>query len=155
MKLFQPLLLWIAIALQPVVAETITLVADEWPPYNDDPSSGQKGYGVELMERIFKEAGIDLDYQILPWSRAIQMVEQGTRDALIGATKEEVPDFVFPQEAVGLSKLAILVRSDSTFRYQGIDSLKGMQIGALKGYEYGEEIDTFLKNHSEPLVSQR
>ncbi len=60
-----------------VVAETITLIADEWCPYNCDPESDYPGYIVEIANAIYKVAGYQVQYQNVPWSRALKAVTEG------------------------------------------------------------------------------
>jgi polar amino acid transport system substrate-binding protein len=48
-------------------ADTITLHADEWCPYNCAPGSGMPGYAVEVAREVFEQAGHRLDYGLLSW----------------------------------------------------------------------------------------
>ena len=39
------------------IAETITLVADEWPPFNAVPNSQKEGLLVDVARTVFEEKG--------------------------------------------------------------------------------------------------
>jgi len=81
-----------------VQAETISLVADEWPPFNGVPDSQNEGFIVDVAKAIFEKNGIHIVYEILPWKRAVEMTREGLNNGIIGATKTEAPDFIFPAE---------------------------------------------------------
>jgi polar amino acid transport system substrate-binding protein len=55
-----------------VQAQTISIRADYWYPMNGDPNSDKPGYMIDLAKAIFEPQGIAVDYQLMPWSRAIQ-----------------------------------------------------------------------------------
>ena len=41
-----------------VHAETITMVADEWPPFNAKPQGKAEGYMVDIARAVFEPKGI-------------------------------------------------------------------------------------------------
>ena len=63
-------------------SETITLVADEWPPFNSVPGSSEEGFLVDVARAVFEKKGIDVSYRILPWKRAIELTRNGHYMAL-------------------------------------------------------------------------
>lgn len=132
-----------------VMADTITIVADEWAPYNADPNSSEPGYGIEIAQLIFKEVGHTVAYKVIPWNRAIKETREGTFTAIIGAFKEDAPDFIFPEEEFGISVSDFFGKTGSTWKYKGLESLLNVKIGLIKDYAYGEELDKFFKKHPE------
>ncbi len=127
-------------AAQPV----ITLRSDLWCPFNCVPGSDHPGYAVEIAQAVFGGAGYDVDYQLLNWTRSIDEVRQGHADAVIGAYATDVPGFVIPAEPIGSSSAGFAVRSDSTFRYAGPQSLDGQVLGIVATYEFGGELGDYL-----------
>lgn len=131
-------------------ADEITIVADEWPPYNGKPNSTEPGYGIEIAKHIFEAAGHTVVYSIVPWNRAIRDAKNGEYNAIIGATKQEAPDFIFPEEEFGLSENAFFVKkggSWESWEYKGAKSLLSARVGLIKEYSYGKELDRFFKVH--------
>lgn len=126
-------------------AETITIVADEWPPYNGEPESELPGYGIEIAKKVFEEAGHKIEYKIVPWARALKETKAGKYTALIGATKDEVPDYIFPDEEFGISENSFFIKKGKDWEFKGVDSLKSVKIGLIKGYAYGESLDAFFE----------
>lgn len=133
----------------PVKAEeTITLVADEWCPYNCAPNGEKKGFMVEIATQAFAKHGIKVSYKTLPWSRAINDVRNLKYTAIIGSSYDDAPDFIFPKLSQGKIRNAFFVEKDSKWKYTGKDSLKTISLGVIADYSYNEEIDAYIKENA-------
>jgi polar amino acid transport system substrate-binding protein len=141
-----PLLVLLALLLAPAApapAQGPTLAADPWCPYNCAPGedrSGGEGFAIEAARLIFARAGLEVDYQILPWTRTLLEVRAGRLDAAVGASRPEAPDFVFPDEPIGRSDNGFFVRSEAPWVYLGPESLRGLRIALIADYDYGEPL---------------
>lgn len=129
----------------PCKAEEITLVADEWCPYNCIPGSERPGFMVEIARAVFEEAGITVRYKTMPWSRAIEETRNGRFHGVIGATHSEAPDFVFPHTAQAMSTIVFIAKTDAAWRYTDITSLGDIRLGVIQDYSYGETMDEYIK----------
>lgn len=119
-------------------SKTITLVADYWPPYNGTPGAVHEGYMVTLVRLVFEPLGYQVTYKMLPWKRAIIETRKGRFNAVIGATRKETPDFIFPEQEAGISYLSFFVNKRSQWRYQHPGSLSTVYLGAIDGYDYND-----------------
>lgn len=131
----------------PSLAETVTLVADEWCPYNCAPDSDRQGYLIEIARRALEPAGITVEYQTIPWKRAVAEVKVGTFNGAVGAIPGDYPTAVFPKEPMGYSGnvLAMLPAKAAGFHYIGPESLKGLRLGGAQGYSYDNgPIDAYI-----------
>ena len=63
-------------------APVLRAVGDNWCPYNCPPDARQRGYMIDLLERALGK-DYTIVYTIEPWTRAVQLVEQGEMDLLI------------------------------------------------------------------------
>lgn len=136
-----------------VSADTITVRADKWPPFNDDPASSQPGYVVEILKAIFEPLGHTIDYQTMPWTRAVEEIKAGKIDAVIGASATDAPGCVFPSEPIGMMANRFFVVKGSSWAFQNADSLKSIKLGCIDGYAYDEaEIDAYIESASAPAV---
>ncbi|MGH1482399.1 MAG: substrate-binding periplasmic protein [Geminicoccales bacterium] len=133
---------------RPVQADVVTLRADEWCPYNCVPGSDRPGYMIEIAQEVFGRAGHQVDYQVLNWMRSIAEARNGRHTAIVGAINEEAPDFVYPSEAIGMLSDGFVVRKGTKFHYTGQDSFDGLTIGIIRGYDYHDLIDAYIKKHS-------
>ena len=121
-------------------AQTLQLEGDVWPPYVMDPATGAKGYMVDIAEAVFRKAGYTVSFRPTPWPRALLDVASGRSAGIVGIyyTQARLRSFIVPSEPIGISVNKLFVRSDSNWTYTGSDSLKGMVLGTLSGYDYGE-----------------
>ena len=97
-------------------AGTVTLVADEWPPFNMAPGGPRQGYMVDIAREVFEPLGFTVEYRTMSWVRALDDVMAGVHDGVIGATRAEARSLVIPEECLGLDRLAFYVRKDSQWR---------------------------------------
>ncbi len=136
-----------------VFADTITIKADQWCPYNCDPKSDKPGYIIEAAKIIFEKAGHKLDYQTMAWPRALQDAKDGNITGVVGANAEEVKEgFVLPKVPQGLNAFSFFVKKGSSWKYTGPDSLKQLKyLGVIADYSYNDEINAFIKANK-PLI---
>lgn len=129
-----------------VLAQTVSLTADQWFPYNGDPASDQPGYMVEIARSIFKEKGLRVDYQTAPWTRSIALVESGAMDGIIGTGKGDTPGFVFPSEPIAVARYAVFTLANSSWSYRDTESLREITLGVVADYSYAATMDNYLRN---------
>jgi polar amino acid transport system substrate-binding protein len=127
--------------------ETITIIADEWCPYNCQPESATPGMGIEIAEQVFASAGIDVEYRLYPWTEALQRVREGKDSAVIGAFRTDAPDFIFPAIPFSFSRQCFYTSQDSDWQFKNISSLNGVVLGAIDGYSYGNLVDAYIRDH--------
>jgi polar amino acid transport system substrate-binding protein len=129
-------------------ALTITLRAEEWAPFNGEPGSERPGYLIELATRIFAQAGHKVDYQLMPWERAIADVRAGKFDCIVGAYKEDAPDFVFPSVPLGRDQQGFFRADGKDWQFDAA-TLKQQRLAVIGGYSYddGGVLDTYIKNN--------
>ena len=128
-------------------AETLTVRADFWLPYNGDPEKPKPGYMIEVLREIFEPKGIKVDYKLQDWAEALDDVNNGKYDAVVGTDDEEAPGMIFPEEEFGLMTIAFFVRLGTNFSYESVDDLSGVNLGVINGYSYNEEIDSYVSKH--------
>lgn len=129
-----------------VHADTISIRADTWFPMNGHPGDAKPGYMIEFAEAIFGAHGHKIDYQTMPWERSVREVRKGTFDCVVGAYKEDTPDFVFPTHHWGEDHNAFYVLKGNPWRFTDIASIKSKALGVISGYSYGSALDEFIKD---------
>ncbi len=127
-------------------AERLQVVADVWCPFNCQPDAPLPGYIIEVLASIFPQHQID--YQVVPWKRAILQTRQGISTAAIAATAPMVHEgkLLISQQQVGHAYDCLYVAPGSAHEYHGQASdLQGLQrLGIALGYEYVDGIGEWL-----------
>ncbi len=124
------------------IAEEITLGYVDFPPYEFNENGQPVGILVDIVKSVFKEAGMPLKLKFLPFKRAYIDTLNERIDGLFNFYKNEerMPlfDYTYP---VIKNPLVFFVRKDSKLKFEKLEDLKGLRIGAMFGYTYGLEFD--------------
>lgn len=127
--------------------ETLIITGDLWCPVNCAQDAQQPGIFVELVQHIFAERGIKVEYRVTNWARAVHEVRRGKANALVGAGVRDAPDFIFSKTAVGVSRNCFYAKQGLGWRFQGVDSLAKVTVGAINSYSYGAELNTYFERY--------
>lgn len=140
----------IMIFTQIAFSDTITLVADEWCPHNCAPGSKSPGYMIEIAQKVFNKTGHKVKYITGPsWKVAIEKSRNNEYNAIVGAAKDDAPDFIYPKNEIGIAQMAFLIHSTSLWQYKGLDSLSQVRLGAIMDYSYNEKIDAYIEQYKD------
>ncbi|MGH1460942.1 MAG: substrate-binding periplasmic protein [Neptuniibacter sp.] len=134
-------------------AEKIVLAADEWCPFNCKPVSSKPGFMIEVATQVFSEQGHTVEYKVMSWSRAIREARVGNINGIIGAFKGDAPDFIYPDQELSILSNTFFVRKDSQWKFKNVSSLKEVQLAAIAGYDYGDELRDYIQNNQTDQVS--
>lgn len=129
------------------MADVITVVGQKWLPFIGDPSTETKGYMVDVVKAVFEKEGHIVKFSLMPQKRASHHVSIGKDDIMVGAGKNENPDFVYPDEELGAIEDTVYIKKGRKWRFNGMDSLKKVRLGVLLGNPYGDNISQFLKDN--------
>ncbi|WP_239061104.1 ABC transporter substrate-binding protein [Desulfovibrio sp. JC022] len=131
-------------------AKKLTLVTLDTPPQTYIDNGKPTGFLVEIVSEAVERAGYTPQVLIVPWKRAMTMVEKGTADAIFNAGYNEkrnkflkYPDTVLITEKV----VALRLAGSNTFfspEFKGAQKYVG---GVGRGFYYGEKIDKALKQN--------
>jgi len=119
-------------------AETFTAVSDPWPPFVD--SSPTQGLLTQIAREALATEGHKLIVELVPWSRAVEMVKHRQRDFLIGIWyTAERDQYLLYSEPLYFNELVFASNNKQTFEYQNLSSLEGKTIGIIPSYTYSPE----------------
>lgn len=128
-------------------ADTVVIRADHWYPMNGNPGDTNPGFMIEIAQRTLAQAGHTVDYDLMPWERALHSAENGVIDCVVGAYQSDAPNLLFPENSQGVDITGTFVKKGSPWRYSDLDALKSVQIGAISGYSYGDDLDAFIQQN--------
>lgn len=120
-------------------AETLVMAQNAFSPFiYDDPDN--PGISVDIVKEALKAGGYEIEFQIMPWARALQGAQDGTVHLLPAAFyNDERATFLDFSDKYLDAELTFFKRSDDDFIYSTIDSLTGKSVGVIKDYGYTPE----------------
>jgi len=132
-------------------SDTLRIATDEWCPYDcvASQNQGKVGYLGDLLVETLGARGHKVEFVEVSYSRGLQLVREGKLDGTMACFREDAPDFVFPDVALGKSNSTFFSHKDSNWRYTGKESLEqAKMIGIIKGYDYVDStvMDYFNQN---------
>jgi polar amino acid transport system substrate-binding protein len=127
------------------IDQKLVFCSDPWPPYAGYAGDEQEGYIVDLLREIFQSEGYQIRYINAPWSRCIQETRNGVYTGLAGADVDEVTDFVFPKNTIGITQPTFFTLKTNGWTFSQIDSLQKIKLGAIQDYTYSKNVDEYIK----------
>lgn len=129
--------------------KTINVVTPEF--YNAADKQGQ-GFYFDVMRAIYDPLNIKIEYEIMPYSRALHMIETKQADAIFsiysaGLIKKmtQKDGLLTPQHALTVERLSAIFIKKQNLNWQGINTLKNKKIAWLRGYSYQYFLDVPVK----------
>ncbi len=135
--------------------KTLKIAGSVWPPYIIDQGA-DKGAATALVNEILKRAGYTTEISIETWPRTLEGTSTGIYDVIISTwyTKEREAQFQFT-DPYFVNTIQFVKRKGTPINFKSYQDLKGLVIGVVNGYAYGEEFDTaqgILKLPSNHLI---
>jgi polar amino acid transport system substrate-binding protein len=126
-------------------------------PYNYEENGEIKGFTIDVLNYFEANSKYDFEYIILPWSRALYLVEQGKVDLILTLFKnkdrEKIYHFIEPSYGYEVNQLFTL--TDSKFQFSGqLNELTKYSIGTKRGYAYGESFDKTNELTKLPVLNE-
>lgn len=135
---------------------TITAAQDPWPPFVNK-GKGDAGISVEIVTEALASQGHQVQFKIMPWTRALNEVKGGKVDILVATWfTEERTSFLKYSDSYLENSLKFIKRSGDGFEYNGFSSLDGKSVGIIRNYGYGSEFlaaTNFKKPEANDLIS--
>ncbi|KZY31479.1 hypothetical protein A3752_00045 [Oleiphilus sp. HI0081] len=123
-------------------AETIQIASGEYPPWTSQSLPGG-GYINRLVSEAFKLHNIDVKFDYLPWKRALEATRIGNYHATSfwGESEERRQDFLHSQTIENIYFVFFYTkkRFNGPFKWQSLDELGRLKIGATRSYTYNDE----------------
>ena len=132
---------------------SITLICDDWPPYQVVEKGKTSGFCTNVVEEVFKRMDVKIaSLDVYPWKRAIIMMESGKTDALFSANfSRERADYArYPKEPLVYSPWVLWVRKEDNLKFNSLSDLKKKKVGIVRGYSYTPEFLNYIKKNALP-----
>jgi polar amino acid transport system substrate-binding protein len=143
MKFIPRLMLWLVLAFSACAqAETLRLVANTWPPFND-VNLLNNGLSSDLVITALKRAGYASSYFQVPWARVLHGLQSADYDIVVSAwyDDERATYGVFSQPYL-INRIRFLRRQGSDTDFHSVSDLGSNSIAVVRGYSYQHAFDS-------------
>ena len=131
-------------------------VEDSWPPFSD---SDGNGISSSIVKAAFSESNYKVKLTVSPYIRILKMTEVGEVDGCFNVTKQKstLAKFIFGEVPLMKVKASFFHKKGTSFNYKKIEDFPDkIDIGVIRGYEYGNKFEKMKKNfHIVEVNSQK
>ncbi|WP_425041047.1 substrate-binding periplasmic protein [Primorskyibacter sp. S187A] len=140
MKALRKACFWSWLCLMPLSgwAETLRVVADEWPPYSG-AELPERGLAMDVVSSVLERAGYGVETRILPWARIMGETEAGEFE-VVGTmffNEERAQQWQF-SEPYYLTSVQLIQRTGAGHSFEDIDSLLPLRVAVGAGTYYDQ-----------------
>jgi len=138
----------LVLAVSPARADQYKLATFGFPPYEYEVDGVAQGIAVDLVRRVMRNLGHEVDIQVLPWARALAEAESGEVAAVFTAykTPERERYLDYSREVLIDQTVSLFVRAGSPVDFSGrLPDLAGATIGVVNAMSYGPSFDAAAK----------
>ncbi len=131
----------LSLLLSEVNAETLKIATGEWVPYVSEDYKHHGAIG-HVIEKIYQDEGVEVEFGYFPWARGYQMVKDGVWDTTMPYyCSPEREKLFYCSDPIVNGEQVFFHRADYPFEWRSIDDLKGLSVGGTLGYYYGEAFE--------------
>ena len=130
-------------------------VENSWPPYSN--GSGD-GISMDIIQLAFDKVGVDVEFVVVPYARALRMTQSGEVDGAFNVTKQNstIDNFVFGEVPILQANASFYYHKESNLNFNTVDEIPaGTSIALIIDYEYGELYEKSRKRFNEVRVSSQ
>lgn len=123
--------------------DKIVVASEEW-----EGATNKDGTGLywDIIKEVFQSEGVEVVFQIYPYERAVHMVETGEADAWCGSYADEEEFAIYPKYHFDYDLVTALFLKKYEADWKGEESLKGKNVGWIRGYDYDQYLKVEMKS---------
>ena len=92
------------------------------------------GLLFEIVRRVYEPAGITMTYEIVPWKRAITMIQSNRADALPGVPANVAA--LTSEHPINFIPIGAVFKKETMPTWAGIPSIEGKRVIWMRGYNF-------------------
>ncbi|MFT4907433.1 MAG: polar amino acid transport system substrate-binding protein [Oleispira sp.] len=130
--LFAALLILLSVT---VLANPLTIVTEQYPPYNYEEQGSIKGMSTEVVSAVLKELDLEVDIEIYPWARAYDMASTQENVLIYSISRtpqrESLFNWVGVIASIDFTIFALERRQD--INIQSLEDIRAYMLGLVRG----------------------
>lgn len=113
---------------------SLRLVTEEYPPYNYINEQGEIwGTATQLLKSLIEHSGLEAEFQLLPWARALTEAQMLENTCVYSATRTLEREPLFKWIGPLLSnQWAAFSLASSSIEAKSLDDLAGLRLGSFR-----------------------
>ena len=115
--------------------DDLTIVTENYPPYNFHKDGELQGMAVDLMVEMLQRTGSKLgrsDIKLWPWAKGYRQVLRRTGTVLFSTTRTEEREELFAWVGpISPTTIALIAHKDRRLSVSGIEDAKQLKIGVV------------------------
>ena len=120
-----------------IASDKINEIYIESGEWNDQTNKDGTGLFWDIFRKVYEPVGIQLKYNIVPYSRSVHSVQNKKADAMVSAYPDEFSGGVFCDIPYLYDIVVVMHKKDKIEKWQGDQSLFG-KVGWIRGYGYDQ-----------------
>lgn len=122
----------------------LIIAGDYWCPYNCKPGSKKPGFLVDIFTRAMQIYDIEIEYIMMPWSKALEELDKGNIHGIIGINNIRNKKLVASKLPLEHSTTRAYIKKDINWIYDGPNSLRGKKLGIIMDYNVDDAINNYF-----------
>lgn len=118
-----------------VSANPLTIVTEQYPPYNYEERGSIKGMSTEVVSAVLKELDLEVDIEIYPWARAYDMASTQENVLIYSISRtpqrESLFNWVGVIASIDFTIFALERRQD--INIQSLEDIRAYMLGLVRG----------------------
>lgn len=115
--------------------KTIHFASEEWPRATEKNGDGLYW---DIFRKVYKAAKIDIKFDLVPYSRSMNLAKNKKVDAAVAAYWEEVEGVYYSELPFDLDVTAVVFLKNNLKTWKGEHSLAGKKVGWIRGYDFND-----------------
>lgn len=107
------------------------------PAWEYQTNADGTGLFFDILRSVYEPVGISLEYQIVPWKRAISILNYKKADAMVCAIQLTVDkaNLITPQYPIAKDYTVAVFKKDKIEKWKGTETLIGKNLIWMMGYD--------------------
>ena len=125
------LAVWVA---APAVAKDLSIVGQEYPPFNWNDAGTVRGGMVDVLKKVCEKLTFNCKFSIVPLARGMQMLEEGSADAVMSLIPNaERAVYAQFSPTLVVQNMGYFGLKGKVKPVAGLNELSGWTVGAVRG----------------------
>lgn len=121
------------------LSEEIVIVTGEFPPLYTEHTKTH-GVVLQIVKEVFSAVDIQVEFMFIPWARADQYAKVGGADAsCCWFEQDERKKYGYYSDPIFSYSYSFFYLKSTAFDWANVADLRGIVIGATRGYTYTKE----------------